>query len=111
MIGSQVTCCTLAYHGLAVEVGELHALRGDDGEVAIGKEEQIAGVIKNGGDIGGDEVFVLAQADDGGRAVAGGDDLVGLIHRDHGQREYAGQIAHRLAHGFFQRGAVAVAGF
>ncbi len=82
----------LAVDGLAVEVGELHACRGDDGEIAVGEEEQVARVIEDCGNIGGDEVFVFAQADDGGRTVARGDDLVGLIDGDHAQREDAGQL-------------------
>ena len=59
-------------------------------------------MIENRGHIGGDEVFVFAQADDGGRPVAGGDDFVGVIGRDHGQREHAGEFLDRFAHGFFE---------
>ena len=75
-------CCTWRLDGTAFEVGELHALRRYDGEIAIAKEEQIARVIQNRRNIRGNEEFVFAQADYGGRSIAGGDDLVGLIGGD-----------------------------
>src|ERR1700685_1660472 len=65
--------------------------------------------MENRWDVGGDEVFVLAQANDRWRAVAGGDDGVRGVSRDHAQSEHAGYLAHSLAHGFFQRGPSAVA--
>src|SRR5690348_15187012 len=37
----------LALDGTAFEVSELHALRGDDSEIAIAEEEQVARVIEN----------------------------------------------------------------
>src|ERR1700745_3395424 len=81
----------LALDGVAVEVSEFHAFRGDDGEIAIGEKEEVARVIQDGGDVGGDKIFVLAQTDDRGRTVAGGDNLVGLVDGDDAEREYAGQ--------------------
>ncbi len=82
----------LAHDGLPVEIGKLHAVRGDYREIAIGQKEQVAGVIQNRGHVGGHEILVLAQPDDGGRAVARGNDLVRFVRRDHRQREYAGQF-------------------
>ena len=76
--------------GLAVEVGELHAFRSDDREVAIAEEEQIARVVKDGGHVGGDKIFIFAKADDGGRTIARGDNLVRLVDGNHAEREYAG---------------------
>ena len=52
----------LALDGLSVKIRELHARGGDYGEVAIGKKENVAGVIKDGGYVGSDKVFVIAQA-------------------------------------------------
>ena len=95
----------LADDRLSVEVGELHAFRRNHGQVAIAQEEQVASVIENRGNIGGDEVFVLAQADDGRRAIAGGHNFVRLIDRDHGQSENAGQLADRFADALFERRA------
>ena len=93
----------LAGDGLAFEVGELHARRRNDGKIAIGEKEQVASVVQNGRHVAGDEVFVFAQADDRGRPVAGGDNLVGLVCGDDGDGEHSGQQLHRLADGFFQR--------
>ena len=77
----------LANNGLTVEVSEAHTFRRNDGKVAISKEKQIAGVIQNRGNIGGDEVFVFAQPNDSRRAIAGGDNLVRFINRNYGQRK------------------------
>ncbi len=69
----------LPHDRFAFKVAQLHAGRGDDCQVAVGQEEQIAGVIEDGRHVGGDKVLVLAQADHRRRAVAGGDDLVALV--------------------------------
>src|SRR5579883_2269134 len=100
----------LAGDGVAVEIGDLHALGCDHGQVAVGEEEQVAGVEEDGGYVGSDEVLVLAEADDRGRAIAGGDDLVGIVDGDHAEREYTGKFLDRLADGFFEQGTVSVAG-
>jgi hypothetical protein len=99
--------------GIAVEIGYAHAVLRDDGQIAIGEKEKIAGVIEERGHVGGDKVFVLAEADDDGRSIARRDDLVRFVDRDHHQREDAGKFLDRLAHGFFefQRRALAVARF
>ena len=67
--------------------------RGEDGDVAIGEEVDVAGVVQDAGDVGGDEVFAFAQADDGGRPIARGDDLVGLVGGDDADGEGAGERA------------------
>jgi len=36
-------------------------------------------VVQDAGDVGGDEVFAFSDAEDGGRAEAGGYDLVGFL--------------------------------
>ena len=64
--------------GAAVEVGEMHAVGGEDRHVAVGQEEHVAGVAEDRGHVGGDEIFAFAEADDDGRAGARGDDLVGV---------------------------------
>ena len=83
----------LARNRLAVEVGQLHARRRDGGKVAVAEEEQVASVIQDGGHVAGDEVLVLAEADDRGRTVAPGDDLVGLVGGDDRDGEDAGELA------------------
>src|SRR5436190_10539532 len=67
--------------------------------------------MENRGHVRGDKEFVFAQTDDGGRAVAGGDNLVGIIDGDHDQGKHASQFLYRLAHCFFENGPMAVAGF
>jgi hypothetical protein len=55
--------------GHGVEVCEGDAGRGEDGDFAIGEEVDVAGVVEDAGDVGGEEVLALAEAEDGGRAV------------------------------------------
>ncbi len=98
----------LAGNGLAFEVAELHARRRDDGEVAIGEEEQVARVVEDRGHVAGDKVLILAQADDRGRPIARGDDLVGLVGRDDRDGEDAGQQLDRPAYRFFQQDGMSV---
>ena len=101
----------LAVDRVAVEVGELHAALGDDGEVAVGEEKEVARVIQDGGHVGGDEVFLFAESDDGGRPIARGDDLVRFVDGDDGEREDAGKFLYRFADGFFKIGTVSVVRF
>src|SRR5215472_489800 len=95
----------------AVEVSEFDSAGRHNSHIAIRQKEDVAGVMKNGGDVGRDEVLVVAESDDCWRAVARGDDLVGLIGRDYGECEYAGEVLHGLAHSVFQRRPMTIAGF
>ncbi len=92
----------LAVDGAAVEVAELHAVRRENGHVAIGEEEHVARVAEDGGNVGRDEVFAFAEADHDGRAFAGGDDLVGIVAVEDGKREYAAELLHGAADRAFQ---------
>ena len=96
MIGIPGDVLDLALDGPAFEIGEVHAIGSDDGQVAIGKKENVARVIENRGHVGRHEVFVVAQADDRRRAVARGHDFVGIVGGDHGERENAAELLHGL---------------
>ncbi len=67
--------------GVAVEVGEGDAGGGEGGDFVVGEEVDGAGVVEDAGDVGGEEEFAVAEAEDDGRAHAGGDHLVGLVRR------------------------------
>ena len=90
----------ISREGFAVEVGERDAVEGEDGHVAVGEEVDVAGVVEDAGDVGGDEVFAFADADDDGRAEAGGDDLVGLVRGEDAEGEGAGEALDGAADGF-----------
>ena len=92
-----------ARDGVAVEVGERDAVAGEHGDIAIGEEVDVAGVVQDAGDVGGEEVLAFAEADDGGRAVAGGDDLVGLVGGEDADGEGSVEAAGGAADGFFER--------
>ena len=66
-------------------------------------------MIENCWNVRGDEIFVFAQADYGGRAVARGDDFVRLIYGDYRQSEHSGKLTNRLANALFQGRAVPLA--
>ena len=101
--GIPLDALKLALDGLAVEVGELDAVEGEDGHVAVGEEVDVAGVVEDAGDVGGDEVFAFADADDDGRAGARGDDLVGLGGGEDAESEGAGEALDGAADGVFER--------
>ena len=92
----------LAHDRLSIEVGQLHAVGCDDGEVAIPQKEKIAGVIQNCRNIGGDEVFVFSQPDHGRRSIARGHNRVRFFHGDHCQGKHAGELSDGLADRLFQ---------
>ena len=88
--------------GVAVEVGEGDAGGGEDGDFVVGEEVDVAGVVEDAGDVGGEEEFAVAEAEDDGRAHAGGDELVGLVGGEDADGEGAGQAVDGAADGFFE---------
>ena len=89
--------------GCAFEVGEDDAGGGEGGDFAVLQEVNVPGVVEDAGDVGGEEVFAVADAEDGGRAEARGDHLVGLGGGEHADGEGSGEALDRAAHGFFER--------
>ena len=92
-----------ALDGLAIEVGQLDAVEGEDGHVAVGEEIDVARVVENAGNVGGDEVLAFANADDDGRAGARGDDLVGLGRGENAECEGSGEALDGAADSIFER--------
>ncbi len=92
----------LALDGASVEIGQMHAVGRQDGDVAIAQEEHVAGVAQDGGHVGRDEIFSVAQPDHHRRAHARRDDLVGIRTRDHAQGEDAVQVFHGAPHRVLQ---------
>ena len=88
---------------MAFKVGEFDAGLGEDGHVAVGEEVDVAGVVEDAGDVGGDEGFALADADDDGRAGAGGDDFVRLGSGEDAEREGSGEALDGAADGHLER--------
>ncbi len=88
---------------LAVEVGELDAIESEDGHVAIGEEVDVARVMEDAGNVGGDEVFAVAYADDDRRSRARGDDLVGFRGGEDAEREGAGEPLDGAADSIFKK--------
>ena len=95
--------CKFALDGLAVEVGELDAIEREDGHVAVGEEVDIARVVEDAGNVGSDEVFAVAYADDDGRSGARGDDLVGLGGGEDAESEGSGEALDGAADGVFKQ--------
>ena len=86
----------------AVEVGEGDAGGGEDGEFAVGEEVDVASVVEDAGDVGGEEEFSVAEAEDGGWAEAGGDELVGFVGGEDSDGEGSGEAFDGAADGFFK---------
>lgn len=56
---------------VAFEVGEGDAFAGEHGEFAVGEEVDVAGVVEDSWDVGGEEELAFADADDGGVGPCG----------------------------------------
>ena len=87
---------------LAVVVGELDARARDDGHLFIPEEHDIASMGEDGRDVGGDEEFVLTEADHDRRTVADGDDFFRVFERQQHDGEHAAHVGERTAHGVLQ---------
>ena len=59
-------------------------------------------MVEDAGDVGGEEEFAVADADDGGWAHAGGDELVGLVGGEDADGEGSGEAVDGSADGFFE---------
>lgn len=79
---------------LAVE--HLDAFARHFGGVALFQEDHAARGLQDRGDIRGDEVLALAQADQQRAAHAGADHAVRFLTADHGQRIRTGEFLHRV---------------
>ena len=102
MIGSHSTRCTAFDDLPARDICERDALSRDHGHLLVAEENDVAGVAQDRGDVGGDEELSVAHADDHRRAVADGDDLVGIVNRHEHDREEPAQVAERAPDGPFQ---------
>ena len=86
----------------AFEVGVGDAGFGEDGDFAVVEEDDVAGVVEDAGNVGGEEVFTFADADDGGRSAAGGDELVGLAGGEDADGEGSGEALDGSSYCFFE---------
>ena len=93
-------------HGVAVEVGQLDPVRGEDRQVAVGQEQQVVRVIEDSRNVAGHKVFVLAEPDHRRRPLPHGHDLVQVLGRDDGQREDAHNLTDGRAHRVLKRDGV-----
>src|ERR1051325_6151837 len=98
----------LALNRLPFEIGEMNSVAGNDCKIAIAQEKQVARVIENRRNVRGHEIFIFPEADDGGRAIARGNDLVWIVDGDDGKRKHAGKLRDGFADCIFQRRAMTV---
>ena len=96
--------------GRAVEVGEGDAGGGEDGEFAVGEEVDVAGVMQDARNVGCEEEFAVAEAEDNGRAKTRGDELIGLVGREDADGEGPGEPLDGAADGLFERDGRLAAG-
>src|SRR5207247_9159393 len=83
-----------AAKGRPVERAQGDAVGGQDGELALVEDEDLAGLAEQGGDVGGDEHLAAPVADDeGGAAAAEGDEGVRGGAGDTGDGEGAAEVA------------------
>src|SRR5690242_4179819 len=95
----------LALDGIGVMVHDTDAIFSKDDDVAVGEEENVAGMLEESGNVAGDEIFAVAEADDGWRAEAGGDDFLGIFRGKKYESIDAAKLLERAADSFFKRHA------
>jgi len=67
------------------------------------EEVNVAGVVEDAGDVGGEEELAVAEAEDDGRAEARGDHLVGRMRGEDADGEGSGEALDGAADGFLER--------
>ena len=83
----------------AVKVGESNALPRQDCNLTVVEEHHVARMGQDGGDVGGDEKLAVTQPHHDWRAVARGDDDLGVVGRDQHDGKQAAQLPQRAADG------------
>ena len=91
-----------------VEVADIDGIGADNGDVVVVQIDHALGVGDDGGSVGRDDGFSLADADNDGAAAAGGDDLVRLAGGQHGDAEGALDLVERVADGLEEVALVAI---
>ncbi len=69
---------------IAGKIGNTHRVLGHHGNFAVAQKENVARVLENCGDVGGDKVLALAQTDNYRRSQPGGNNSVGFVRGEHG---------------------------
>ena len=92
----------VAIQDVALRRQERRALGRDDDQLAVLDVLDLARVLQEGGDGGGQERLALAAADDQRALLAGADERVGLVERHRDEREVALQLGVGGAHGVGQ---------
>jgi hypothetical protein len=66
--------------------------------------------MQDAGDVGCEEEFAFAEAEDDGRAKTRGDEFIGLVGRENADGKGPGEALDGAADGFFQRNGGLAAG-
>ena len=98
----------LGLHGenFAVEVGEDDAGHGEGGDFAVLQEVNVARVVEDAGDVGGEEEFSLANAYNRRWPHAGGDEGVGRVGGEDADGEGSGEALDSAADSFVEGDAL-----
>src|SRR6266705_5402211 len=81
----------------------MHALSGENSNVTVREEKHFAGMLEQGRDVAGDEIFSIAEANHRRRAEASRNNLLWIIRGEENQRVDAAQFLQRAAHRFLER--------
>jgi hypothetical protein len=97
-IGREFALVDLAVHGRAVVVEDPEAFAAHFRHVAFLENGELVRHGQQRGDVRGDEVLAVADADDDRAALARQDDAFRIVLRDHCQRIGAFELRHRGTH-------------
>ena len=104
-IGGDLRNALRALYLPPARIEDQQTVAADGGHVALLQEHEALGHRQQRGDVGGDEVFADADADDEWTAAPGRHQEIGVAGADHTQGIGPLQVLHRPLHGFEQREA------
>src|SRR5690348_4023095 len=94
--------------GVPIEVEQADAIGREDGDVAVGEENDVARVMKDGWNIAGDEELLLPKADDGRRSETGSYDFLRVASGKDSEGEDSAELLDGFLHGIFERATIVV---
>ncbi len=81
-----------AVYGTPVMIHYFDALRRQHGDVSIGQEKNLPGVLQERGNVAGDKIFTLAEPDHGGGPQTSRNDFVRIFRGQEHQRVNSAQF-------------------
>ena len=81
-----------AFDGLPIKIHNPNAIPGKQGDVTVGKKEDLAGMLQQRGNVASDKILALADPDHRRRSVSRGNQFLRILGGQEDQRVDAPQV-------------------